>query len=97
MRRAALLLLVACAHAGDVSTVEVRKDDLVIGVEVIGELEAVDSLDVKPPPIPDMWDFKIAQMASEGDDVKDLDGFSDDEVRLIMRENALELSRPRPR
>ena len=28
--------------------------------------------------------------------VKDLDGFSADEVRLIMRENALALSRPRP-
>jgi len=65
-----LVVLVACAHAGDVSTVEVKKDDLVIGVEVIGELEAVDSTDVKPPPIADMWDFKIAQMASEGDEVK---------------------------
>lgn len=65
-----LVVLVACAHAGDVSTIEVKKDDLVIGVEVIGELEAVDSTDVKPPPIADMWDFKIAQMASEGDEVK---------------------------
>lgn len=65
-----LVLLVACAHAGDVSTVEVKRDDLVIGVEVIGELEAVDSTDIKPPPIPDMWDFKIAQMATEGDEVK---------------------------
>ncbi|MBV8761080.1 MAG: HlyD family efflux transporter periplasmic adaptor subunit [Deltaproteobacteria bacterium] len=71
MKRLALLLLFfGCAHPGDVSTVEVRKDDLVIGVEVIGELEAVDSTDIKPPPIPDMWDFKIAQMAAEGDEVK---------------------------
>ncbi len=70
MRWAPLLVLVACAHASDISTVEVRKDDLVIGVEVIGELEAVDSTDIKPPPIPDMWDFKIAQMAAEGDEVK---------------------------
>jgi predicted TIM-barrel fold metal-dependent hydrolase len=29
--------------------------------------------------------------------VKDLDGFTDDEVRLIMRENGRELARPRPR
>jgi predicted TIM-barrel fold metal-dependent hydrolase len=28
--------------------------------------------------------------------VQDLDGFADDEVRLVMRENALALSRPRP-
>ena len=27
--------------------------------------------------------------------VEDLDGFTDDEIRRIMRENALELSRPR--
>ena len=66
-------MLVACAHAGDVSTVEVKKDDLVIGVEVTGELEAVDSTDIKPPPIADMWDFKIAQIASEGDEVKEGD------------------------
>ena len=70
MKALLLTLLVACAHTGDVSTVEVRKDDLVIGVEVIGELEAVDSTDIKPPPIADMWDFKIAQMAGEGDEVK---------------------------
>jgi len=70
MKALLLVLLVSCAHTGDVSTVEVRKDDLVIGVEVIGELEAVDSTDIKPPPIADMWDFKIAQMAGEGDEVK---------------------------
>jgi multidrug efflux pump subunit AcrA (membrane-fusion protein) len=70
VKRLVLVLLAACAHAGDLSTVEVRKDDLVIGVEVIGEFEAVDSTDIKPPPIPDMWDFKIAQMATEGDEVK---------------------------
>jgi HlyD family secretion protein len=70
VKRLCFVLLVACAHAGDVSTVEVKKDDLVIGVEVTGELEAVDSTDIKPPPLSDMWDFKIAQMASEGDEVK---------------------------
>ena len=41
-----------------------------IGVEVTGELAAVDSTDIKPPPLADMWDFKIAQMATEGDEVK---------------------------
>jgi hypothetical protein len=70
VKRLVLVLLAACAHAGDLSTVEVKKDDLVISVEVVGELEAVDSTDIKPPPIPDMWDFKIAQMATEGDEVK---------------------------
>ena len=31
-----LVLLVACTHAGEAPTVEVKRDDLVIGVEVTG-------------------------------------------------------------
>jgi predicted TIM-barrel fold metal-dependent hydrolase len=43
-------------------------------------------------------DFPHAEgLADPASFVKDLDGFSPDEVRLIMRENALALSRPRPR
>jgi len=73
VKKLLLLFLFACTHAADAPTVEVRRDDLVIGVEVTGELEAVDSTDVKPPPIEDMWDFKIAQIATEGDEVKEGD------------------------
>ncbi len=41
-------------------------------------------------------DFPHAEgLADPASFVKDLDGFSADEIRLIMRENALELSRPR--
>jgi multidrug efflux pump subunit AcrA (membrane-fusion protein) len=49
---------------------EVRRDDLVVGVEVTGVLEAVDSTDIKPPPLPDVWNFKIANLAPEGQEVK---------------------------
>jgi multidrug efflux pump subunit AcrA (membrane-fusion protein) len=74
MKKLLLVALMACTHAaGDVPTAEVKRDDLVIGVEVTGELEAVDSTDIKPPPIGDMWEFKIAQIATEGDDVKEGD------------------------
>ena len=66
-----LVLLAACgASASEKSLVEVKRDDLVIGVEVTGELEAVDSTTLKPPAVTDMWDFKIAMLAPEGDDVK---------------------------
>jgi predicted TIM-barrel fold metal-dependent hydrolase len=42
-------------------------------------------------------DFPHAEgLADPASFVKDLDGFSPDEVRMIMRENALALSRPRP-
>jgi multidrug efflux pump subunit AcrA (membrane-fusion protein) len=70
VKKLLLVLLFACTHAGEAPTVEVKRDDLVIGVEVTGELEAVDSTDIKPPPVGDMWDFKIAQIAAEGDEVK---------------------------
>jgi len=66
-----LLLLAACGtSASEKALVDVKRDDLVIGVEVTGELEAVDSTTIKPPAVTDMWDFKIAMLAPEGDDVK---------------------------
>ena len=72
MRRAALVLIAiaACSRATDIQLVDVRRDDLVISVEVTGELAAVDSTPVKPPPLPNVWNFKIASMATEGDEVK---------------------------
>ena len=61
----------ACSHgAGELQLVEIKRGDLVIGVVVTGELEAVDSTDIKPPPIPDVWNFKIASLADDGVDVK---------------------------
>lgn len=63
--------LVACNREhGELALVDVKKADLVIGVEVTGELAAVDSLDVKPPALYDTWDFKIANLAPEGIEVK---------------------------
>lgn len=73
MKRAVLLVALAAACSrehGELSLVDVKKADLVIGVEVTGELAAVDSLDVKPPALYDTWDFKIANLAAEGVEVK---------------------------
>jgi HlyD family secretion protein len=56
--------------AGEPLLIEVRRDHLVVGVEVTGVLEAVDSTDIKPPPLPNVWNFKIASLAPEGQDVK---------------------------
>ncbi|HZF12985.1 MAG TPA: efflux RND transporter periplasmic adaptor subunit [Thermoanaerobaculia bacterium] len=50
--------------------VELRRDDLVLGVEVTGTLAAVDSAYVRPPQIPDMWNQKIAYLAPEGAEVR---------------------------
>jgi HlyD family secretion protein len=49
---------------------EVRRQDLVVGVEVTGALKALDSDSISPPPIPYFWEFKIARMAPEGAQVK---------------------------
>lgn len=48
----------------------VERGDLVLGVEVTGVLEAVDSAFVSPPALPRMWDFQIAFMAPEGREVR---------------------------
>jgi HlyD family secretion protein len=66
----ALALVSACSRASDVQLADVRRDDLVLGVEVTGELAAVDSTALKPPPLPTVWNFKIASLATEGDEVK---------------------------
>jgi len=66
----ALALAVGCGDppAGD-ALATVTRGDLVLTVEVTGELEAVDSTDVMPPPLPDVWEFKLAQLADEGAEV----------------------------
>jgi len=64
-------LLVACSHkAGELQYVDVKRDDLTIGAEVSGELEAIDSTDIHPPSIGQIWNFKVAQIAGDGDDIK---------------------------
>ncbi|HXU44825.1 MAG TPA: HlyD family efflux transporter periplasmic adaptor subunit [Thermoanaerobaculia bacterium] len=45
---------------------EVRRGDLVETVAVTGELEAVASLLIGPPSLPDTWEYKIADMVPEG-------------------------------
>lgn len=54
----------------DVPAATVRRGDLVIGVEVTGTLRAVETSLVGPPQIGDVWEFKIARMAPEGDEVR---------------------------
>jgi hypothetical protein len=67
----ALVLASGCGkRTGELQFVDVKRDDLTIGVEVSGELAAIDSTDIHPPNVGDIWNFKIAQIANEGDDIK---------------------------
>lgn len=48
----------------------VKRDDLVLAVEVTGTLKAVDTDLIGPPQLRDMWQFKISHMAPEGEAVE---------------------------
>lgn len=68
---AAAAIALACSEgASEPLLVEVKRGELVVGIEVTGVLEAVDSTDIKPPPLPNVWNFKIASLAPEGQEVK---------------------------
>ncbi len=58
----------AASNGGD--WVEVRRDDLVVGVPVSGTLASVQSVRIGPPQVTQMWEFKIAFLAPEGIQVR---------------------------
>lgn len=49
----------------------VERQDLLVGVQVTGTLSAVQSVELGPPQVPNVWDFKIAFMAPEGMEVRE--------------------------
>jgi HlyD family secretion protein len=49
---------------------EVRRSDLVLSAPVAGTLDAVEAAHLGPPPIAEMWDYKIVFMAPEGAPVR---------------------------
>ncbi len=56
----------SAGREGDGEWAEVQRGDLVLDVEVTGALAAVDAARLGPPPIPNIWDFKLAFLAPEG-------------------------------
>jgi multidrug efflux pump subunit AcrA (membrane-fusion protein) len=70
----------------------VRRDDLVLDVEVTGTLAAVNADLLGPPVIPDLWDFKVSFMPAEGVSVKKGEhvlGFDDTQLtrKLLEKQN----------
>ncbi len=49
---------------------EVRRGDLVLSVEVEGLLRAVETTRLGPPPLRDVWEYKITSLAAEGSEVE---------------------------
>lgn len=50
--------------------VRVTRGDLVTGFEVAGSLASLSSESLGPPPLNDVWEFKVSMLAPEGGDVK---------------------------
>jgi RND family efflux transporter MFP subunit len=59
--------LLGCAARDEApSWFTIHRGDLLLGIEVVGELEAVHSDSLGPPLVSGMGEFKIARMATEG-------------------------------
>lgn len=72
---------------------KVERGDVLVGVEVTGELQATDSSTIGPPEVPQMWNFRIAMLAPEGSDVKrgqPVIGFDASELERRLQEKTAE-------
>ena len=81
----------ASTRGGDWARVETG--DVLVGVEVTGELQATDSSAIGPPEVPQMWNFRIAMLAPEGSDVKKgqpVVGFDPSELEQRLQEKTAE-------
>jgi HlyD family secretion protein len=56
--------------AGESAWAEVHRADLVLSVPVSGTLAAVDAARLSPPPVAELWEFKIVFMVPEGTTVR---------------------------
>jgi RND family efflux transporter MFP subunit len=68
---AAALVIGGCnLGPDDARWVTARRGELVVGVDVTGQLASTESHPLGPPPIRHVWNFKIAHMTTEGDSIK---------------------------
>ena len=58
--------LIGCSAEENVRSVRIERRDLVFEVAVTGVLEAEINVNIGPPALSQVWDFKIARMTPEG-------------------------------
>ncbi|MCH9684023.1 MAG: HlyD family efflux transporter periplasmic adaptor subunit [Deltaproteobacteria bacterium] len=64
------LMALGCeAVVGDQQWLTVERGALVLDVDVSGTLRAVDSNTIGPPGLPGVWNYKIAMLAPEGEEI----------------------------
>lgn len=65
------------------------RQDLVRAVEVEGTLRSVEAVSIGPPPVPDIWNFKISFLVPEGTEVEPGEpvvGFDTTELQQTLQE-----------
>ena len=86
--------LVGSGAAGkNAPPIRVKRDDLVVTVEVTGELAAIHAAELGAPPVRNMWDFKISFLAPESAQVKKGDplvGFDTQALEKNLEEKSAE-------
>lgn len=90
---AAVWLAAGASAQSDTEWARVRRDDLVLGVEVTGTLAAVQSVVLGPPQVEEVWDYKIAFLAPEGSSVRQgqpVLGFDTSELEQTLAEKTAE-------
>jgi RND family efflux transporter MFP subunit len=78
--------------------VRATRGDLVTGFQVTGTLASLSSESLGPPPLPEVWDFKISMLAPEGADVKrgqPVLGFDTSELQRKLDEKTAEADQAR--
>ncbi|MEA2604187.1 MAG: rane fusion protein macrolide-specific efflux system [Acidobacteriota bacterium] len=73
--------------------VEVRREDLVIGVPISGTLSSTQAVSIGPPQVEEIWDYKISFMAPEGAAVKTGEpvlGFDTSELQQKLQDKMAE-------
>ncbi len=93
-----LLGMIASAVHGLVSErkgtfVKARRGDLVIGVNVTGTLASMDSSQLGPPRLPNIWQYKLSMLAPEGSDIergRPVIGFDTTELQRDLEQKSAE-------
>jgi multidrug efflux pump subunit AcrA (membrane-fusion protein) len=78
--------------------VHATRGDLVTGFEVIGTLASSASESLGPPPVEDLWNFKISRLAREGSEVKKgqpVLGFDTTELQRLLEQKTAEADESR--
>jgi multidrug efflux pump subunit AcrA (membrane-fusion protein) len=78
--------------------VRATRGDLITGFEVTGTLSSVRSDSLGPPPLPDVWNFKISMLAPEGAEVqkgRPVMGFDTSELQRLLDQKSAEADEAR--